>query len=271
MPPGARWALGLGLAFLSGVALVTLSSIFPPVMIAAVVVAFTLAVAAGFTLSSWLAGLALFAAAAVGGFAGSLLVVLLTPDGSAEGLTGIGAVLIVFGFFAILALAPLTMVLFAGIGMGKWQGIALGQPHALSERDIAASRWVAALGMVFAGGFFTFYLSNMPGLIGMRMDSVDVPALLPGIVYAIVLSATCLLAAWLLRSWRESVVVALAYMLVAAAVMMQFGGGSSGFPIAGFLLYIVLPAVVMTAIGAAIRMYRSGRAGPPPRQDLLPA
>jgi hypothetical protein len=257
MPPVGRWTLGLSLAFLSSFAFVLLSHINPAATVIAFVVTFGLALAAGFVLSSWWALLALAVATATGGLVGSWVVVQMMLVGAGEGPRGMAAVLLVFAFFAVLNLGPLIVLLLAGVGLGKQQGIALGQPQALSVGEARMSLWIASLGPVIAGGFLTQPLGNMPGMLGMQAMQGDVLGILPGILYAIVLAATCLLAGWLLRSWWGFVVAPIVYAGVAALVSQSIGGASD-WPIwtVGFVLYIVLPAVVMSAIGTAIGMYR---------------
>ena len=255
MPPIWRWVLGLGLAFLSSFAFVSLSDIPPVAKTIVLVVTFGLALAAGFVLSSWWALLALAVVTVVGGLTGIWVLAQMLPAGAVE-------VELWFAFFAVLILGPLILFLLAGIGLGKQQGIALGQPHTLSAGEARVSRWITALSLVIAGGFLTQPLGNMPGMLGMQAMPGDVLGILPGIIYAIVLAATCLLAGWLLRSRWGSVVAPIVYASVAALVSQSIGGASD-WPIwpVGFVLYIVLPAVVMSAIGTAIGMYSARRIG----------
>jgi hypothetical protein len=268
MPSGGRWTLGLGLAFLSGAAWVALSDISPAVTSIAIVVTFALALAAGVVLTQWWAVPALAVATAIGGLVGAWLVVQVSPAGAIEGLTGIRAVLVVFAFFAILDLLPLIAVLLAGVGMGTQRGLALGQARAITDAKARWSRWIAALGPVVAAAFLARQLGNMPGLMGMQTQPGDVVSFLPVILYAIVLAATCLLAGWQLRSWVGFVVAPLMFAVVAGLRGQLFGGpGPTGGPaitqewLIGVVLYILLPAIVMSAIGTAIGMYRARRAG----------
>ena len=259
MPPAGRWTLGLALAFLSSLAAELLSNIPPVTYAVALVVTFGLALAAGFVLSSWWAVLALTVASAAGGLVGSWAVVQFSPAGTVEGLSGMGAVLVLFGWFALLGLGPLILLLLSGVGFGRLQGIALGHPGALSVTEARVSRWIAALALVVAGSFITQNLGNMPGLLGMQSVPGDALGLLPGILYAVVLAATCLPAGWVLRSWWAGLVALIVYAGVAALVSQLFGGATGNWStwIAGFALYIVLPAVVMSTIGTAIGRYRT--------------
>ncbi len=254
MPPAGRWTLGLALAFLSSFAFVLLSNIPSTVMAIPFIVMIGLALAAGYVLSSWWALLALIGASAAGGLVGSWVIVQMMPAGSGEGLTGMAAAFVLFAFFAILELGPLIVLLLAGVCFGKLQGIALGQPHALSAGHARAIRWIAALGPVVAAGYLVTPFHNLYGI-----DVTPVLIILPIFLYATVLAATCLLAGWLLRSWWGLVVVPVVYVAVALGRLTSFGGGVSDWPttIVMFVLVIVLPAVVMSAIGTAIGMYRA--------------
>lgn len=268
MPLGGRWALGLALAFLSGVVIlltpyVGLGSI-PYIWTAlGFVVLFVLALAAGFVLSSWRAVLALVVAGAVGDFVGCWVFVVVSPAGTVEGLTGLAAALVAFLFLAVVTLPALIFFLLGGVGLGKHYGITLGQPHALSTGEASVSRWIAALAPVVGAGYPAASARFLPG------GQFGVEFTVSMILYAVVLSATCLLAGWLLRSWWGLVVTPVVYVAVAAFASMLpwFGGGTdfSGW-IGGFVLYIVLPAVVMSAIGTAIGMYQARLAGPLPPQ-----
>lgn len=276
MSPGGRWVLGLGLAFLSSFAL-AIGEFFPsfifgagPAGINSVVAALTfvvtlmLALAAGIVLSSWRAVVALAFAAAAGGLVAAWVLIQVVPDGSAEGLTGMNAVLVVFAFFAILNLVPNILFLLAGAGIGKLQGIALGQPHARSARDASVTRWIAALAPVIGAAILA---RIVPGMFSMEATQGDVATNFSGIFYAVVLAATCLLAGWLLHSWWGFVAAPLVYVgiVVFSSQMFGAGGGWTG----GLALYVVLPAVVMSAIGTAIGMYTAGHGGQRPHYGEL--
>ncbi len=141
MPLSWRWALGLGLAFLSGLAAFeALFGGFTAVgLIVMLIVTLALALAAGFVLSSWGAGLALLIAAAAGGLVGSWVNVQASPTGTVEGLTGMGAVFVLFFWFAFFCLAPLVVILLTGVGIGKWRGMTLGKSHVRSVGDARVS------------------------------------------------------------------------------------------------------------------------------------
>lgn len=256
MSPGWRWALGLALAFLSGV-----SFLFGPytsnygsaVFITAIALMFALALAAGFVLTNWWAALALAVAGAAGGVAGTALLLFMNPNTAGGGMPDATSIFLASGWFAILGLGPIIALLFAGVGLGKTQGLTLGQAPALSEREKQVGRWVAAIAPLIAAGWLA------PNVAYIQGDAVSI---LTGSIYAVVLAAPCLLAGWLLRSWWGFALAPVVYAGVAAIwLQMQSGAGLaglSGLP-SGFFIYILLPAVVMSAIGTAIGMYRARR------------
>lgn len=255
MPPGGRWALGLILAFLGGVTWLALNN--PSVAALSVLVTAVLTLVAGFLLGRWVAVLPLAVALAAGGFVGAWLFVQMSPTGAIEGLTGMGAVLVMLAFFAILDLVPLILFLLGGVGFGRLQGLTWGQPHALSARDARTSQWIAAFAPVVAAGAFARTLAYLPGA------QFGVWFLVSGILMAVLLAVTCLLGGWLLRSWWGLVVVPVVYAGVAALAGQLTGGIIWGdvWPV-GFALYVVLPAVVMSVIGTVIGMSRARQAGP---------
>ncbi len=261
MPLGGRWGLGLALAFLSGMAV--LLSVYVgfgvPVTPAALGFAalFLLALAAGFVLSDWWAVLALTVAAAAGSFVAAWVNVLVSGGGS--GREVLGNILFTFMAFAVLESWTAILFLLAGVGLGKLYGITLGQPHALSANEATVSLWIAALAPMIGAGYHAATVRFIPG------EQFGVGFTVSMVLYAVVLSATCLLAAWLLRSWWGLGVAPVVYVGMAALASMLpwFGGGVTDWTgwIGGFLLYIVLPAVVMAAIGTAIGMFRGGQRG----------
>lgn len=258
MQPGGRWALGLALAFLSAAVLWSLSGMFMFSHSVAFLGALALALAAGVVLPSWRAWLPLLGAMLAGGVVGSIALAVFLPSGEIEGQTGIVAVLIALAFFALVDLAPLTLLAFAGIGLGKTLGATTGQQRIPSTREATRSRWIAALFPVIAAGLVAPQISNLPGTLGMQDSAATVTDLLPGIAYAIALSLTCALAGWLLRSWLGLLVTALAYIAAIALILTgTSGGGPLPFASYGGVLYIVLPAVVMSAIGTFIGMWRA--------------
>ncbi|HKS69662.1 MAG TPA: hypothetical protein VJQ45_04545 [Ktedonobacterales bacterium] len=127
MSHGRRWALGLALAFLSGVAAASVLGLplyvaVPPALsVALIVVSAVLALAAGFVLSTWKATWGLVAATAVGAGLIICAAIILSPNPAWEGATGVAAVITAFIWFAILGLVPLTAVLFIGNAIGWWR------------------------------------------------------------------------------------------------------------------------------------------------------
>lgn len=127
MSHGRRWALGLALAFLSGVAAASVLGLplymtVPAILsVALIVVSAVLALAAGFVLSTWKATWGLVAAIAVGAGLTICAAIILSPNPAWEGATGIAAVITALIWFAILGLVPLTAVLFIGNAIGWWR------------------------------------------------------------------------------------------------------------------------------------------------------
>jgi len=254
MPLAWRWVLGLALAFLSGFVIVTLGNISPTATAFAGVIMVVLALAAGFVLGSWWSLLALAIASAVGAGIGSWVTVQMSPPGAFEGTTGMSAVLLVFFFYALGVQVPLILFLLAGTGIGKLQGITLGKPHALSTREASVSRWISALSLAITGGFVTLlFNSNIPGLITQTGSVLEY---LTVILFAFVFAVTCLLAGWLLRSWWGCVVVSIAYVCGSALLIMNFARVSFSIMVVWFVLYSILPAVVMSVIGTVIGKHR---------------
>ncbi len=272
MPLGGRWALGLGLALLSGFVAVAWPSGWSAIN---VVLMLALALAAGFALANWWAALALDAAAMVGAFIGIWLNVQVAPEQTVLGLTGMDAVLSWFAFWASFSALPLLILFLGGVGLGKTQGLALGQPQTLSADEARASRWIAALAPALVAGTLAF---NNSGAIFVDPANLaqgrDVWASVMSLLVALALSTTCLLAGWLLRSWWGAVAATLMYT-GPILLLAQFGGYGvseflSGWLTLRFTLYILLPAVVMSVIGAAIGMRGARRGGERPQQPRTP-
>ena len=121
----------------------------------------------------------------------------------------------------------------------------------VQAHPVTRSRWALAIGLTVLGG-----LSWFP--IGFGVAASGSNILLQMLVGAIP-ALTCLAAGWLLRSWVGLVVAAVVYIAVSAVAWVLFvGGGPSGmaFWTTEFAVAAVLPGVVMSAVGAAIGMYR---------------
>ncbi len=116
------------------------------------------------------------------------------------------------------------------------------------------ARWQIALGLGLAilGGlswlFFGFGIRS-----GNRL--LIVLSLLPAL--------WCLAAAWQLRSWWGLVVVPLVYALVAAPLWhaLSIDAPATTFD---FVLYVLVPGAIMSAIGTAIGRSRARQAELPP-------
>lgn len=251
IPYSERWALGLALGFLSGLAVLfapyaNASTSSPLQTAMALIVMCALALAAGFVLSSWWAVPALIIVASVGGLMASWGLTRETPGGT-------GGEMGALAWFAMVGLGPLIVFLLAGVGIGKQRGIVLAQPRVFKSEDATMRPWIPAIALVIATG----YAAGMTGVAYTGR-----PYILVGVLNAFVLAATCLMAGWLLRSWWGLVAATVVYAGVAALMAYRFGNGGVGLiPVltAGFVFYIILPAVVMSAIGAAIGMFGDQR------------
>lgn len=259
MTPAARWALGLGLAFVSGGAILFAPVVnafsLPPVLTAtALIVMGVIALAAGIVLSRWWALPALAVAAAAGGWVASWVNVQVSPGEQGGDMK---AVFDLFAQFAIWGLGPLIAFLLAGVGIGRWRGMARWKAHALSADAAKVGRLVAAFSLVLAGGF----LAARPISVAFMGEPEEeawslISRILVGILFASVLAGTCLLAGWLLHSWWGLVVAPVVYVGVAVLTSQLFGGVYNwSIWLVGFALYIVLPAVGMSAIGTIIGMH----------------
>lgn len=265
MSPTSRWALGLGLAFVSGLAWALTSTGLSVVinglvalllLIPIVICAFALA--AGFTLSSWSATPALLVASAAGG----LLVSWLSSLAYGGGDLG------PFGVILMFTGPQIIVFLLVGTALARRRGLALGRPHAPGNLESLASLWIVAIGPALVGAF-------LAGIAyGVGITSGDVLRIL----LLIALALTCLVGAWVARSWVGFIVVPLAYLVNATLVVMIWsamgaaGPGSNlfqGIVQIEYVLYLVLPAVVMSAIGTAIGMYRGGQRSQRPRYGQL--
>lgn len=265
MPLGGRWALGLGLAFLCGLAVMARGW-----SVMYLVVALALALAAGFALTNWWASLALDATAMVAGFVGAwVYYVQVSPGTKVFGLTGMALVLTAFAWFAAFFVLPLLVVFLGGVGLGKLQGLALGQPHALSAGEARVSRWIAALAPPLVAGLAAYSYSGVINVDLTNLAHVDIGSGVVSLLATLVLSATCLLAGWLLRSWWGALATLVAYAGPAFVVALGFDGILGAWLIIRFILYILVPAVVMTAIGTAIGMYGGRQGGQRPRYTQL--
>ena len=258
MPPGGRWVLGLTLALVAGFGFLfsPLFGIGVPmradVLLALAVV---LALVAGFVLSSWRwwAVLALADAGAVGGFVASWA--LTQADRSrVVGGGDLGQALYGFGWFMLLGMLPLVVLLLVGIGLGKLGGMPPVPPHSLSTGAGRVGRWVAVLVPPLVAGLLAAGSATIEGPVSRNIG---------GLSAAILLAVPCFMAGWLLRSWWGAVAAPVIYSATAtgvAGLMASVGGGGGTISAFAVVIYIVLPAVVMSAIGTAIGVFRANRA-----------
>ncbi|HEX9037393.1 MAG TPA: hypothetical protein VF808_10430 [Ktedonobacterales bacterium] len=112
-------------------------------------------------------------------------------------------------------------------------------------------RWALSLGLVVLGSLTWF-------IFGWGMAWGAPPIV---VLSALVPAVTCLIAGWLLRSWWGGIATAVVYVAASAVMWYWFVAGPMSFLTVEFALAVVLPAVVMAAIGTAIGMYRFRRAG----------
>lgn len=265
MPSNGRWALGLALAFVAGFGFL-LSPLFgigvpvrADVLLALAVV---VALVAGFVLSSWRwwAVLALADAGAVGGFVASWA--LTQADHSrVVGGGDLGRALYGFGWFMLLGMVPLVVLLLVGIGLGKRGGMTPVPPHALSTGAGRVGRWVAVLVPALMTGLLAANAATIEGPVSRNIG---------GLAAAILLAVPCLMAGWLLHSWSAVVAAPVIYVATAtgvAGLMASAGGGvgTNGISAFAVVVYLVLPAVVMSAMGTAMGLYRARRAEQRPR------
>lgn len=126
-------------------------------------------------------------------------------------------------------------------------------PIIREARGPTQAQWLLALGITILGGLAWF-------IAGFGLAAGGIVAVL----FAILSALTCLVAGWLLRSWLGLAAAAAVYV-VASAVMwvLAVGGGPAGmaFWTGAFALYVVLPGVVLAALGTAFGMYTARRAG----------
>jgi hypothetical protein len=133
-------------------------------------------------------------------------------------------------------------------------GVPAAAPPAPPRRRLTArerqlppvGRWALGIGLAVFGGLAWFVFGFLLG--GLADLLVAVPAVM------------CLVAGWLLRSWWGLVAAALVYVAVSALVWVLFvrpGPLPVELALYEFARYVMLLAVVMSAIGTAIGMYRA--------------
>lgn len=139
---------------------------------------------------------------------------------------------------------------------GMPAGISSAAPPTPPSRPLVArrrqkpsgGRWALGIGLVVLGALSWVVLGFALAYAGST--------LLLAMLIAAVPAVTCLVAGWLLRSWQGLVAALVVYLALGAIGWILFGIGSS-FLTVEFVLDMVLPAAVMSAIGTAIGMARA--------------
>lgn len=124
------------------------------------------------------------------------------------------------------------------------------------EEMSSRGRWALGLGFAVFGGLSWFIFSW--SIVYGQPQVVVLAAVLLGFLPAL----TCLAGGWLMHSWWGLIAVPAVYVVVSALMWIPLvGGGPAGmtFLTIDFALYVVLPAVVMAAIGTPIGIYRTRR------------
>jgi hypothetical protein len=133
-------------------------------------------------------------------------------------------------------------------------------PVAPPRRGPSAGRWTWSIGLVVIGGLAWWIYGFVLGAVGFSLSGGrDVFSILVSTLVAAVPALTCLVAGWLLHSWPGMIVAALVY--VAASALMWMLAAVGDLVTAEFALYVVLPAVVLSAIGTIIGRATAGRRG----------
>ncbi len=262
MPLGWRWALGLLLAFLSGFGVMWLWIIPPAVAFVpvALLMIAALALAAGYVLNAWWATLLLAVALEAGGAVGSAIFVFLSPAGASKGPPGMSSFALALYIYALLFTPFTIVILFFGNAISRARGVPIvrlgGAERALD--GVPGHRWIPSLGLTLVGGFFAGL--DAPFVIGLVAN----PPFLPFTLLPTLFAVTCAIAGWLLRSRWGLVAVPALYVVAAAVVSLltvnqePYRGVADWAAAAGwFALWVILPAVLMCAIGTTIGMYAS--------------
>ncbi len=234
MPPGGRWALGIALTFVAGFAWLL------PMSHVSFVVVGALVLAAGVVFSTWWAVPLLAAVLTIGGWVASWVANQISP--SPEGGE-------VFGFFIVLGVIPGLAFLLIATAFGRQRGIS----SVIQERVDAAptSQWLPAISLVAGGGFLAGVFTILFGLGGGGGGLSIFFAVL------VLLATTCLAVGIRLHSWLGLIVASVVYVAVAVlSEMLLWGPAHVSATILAFVSYIVVPAVVFSAIGTIIGQRR---------------
>lgn len=147
-------------------------------------------------------------------------------------------------------------------------------PTAEQQRQTpSAGRWALGIALVVLGGLSWYLYGFVVAAFGFRLsEGQDFFTTLVAVVVAMLVAAvpalTCMASGWLLRSWWGLIATAVVYIAVSALLwVLAIGGGPGGmaFWTIEFALYVVVPAVVISAIGTNIGMYNARHGGQRPR------
>ncbi len=125
------------------------------------------------------------------------------------------------------------------------------------EQGPTRGRWLLGLGLAVLGGLSWWVYGFAVNAIGFSVSGRDIGTILLATLVAAVPAVTCLVAGWLLRSWTGLFAATGVYVVVSAFMwVLAIGGGPGGmtFLTGEFALYVVLPGVVLSAIGTLIGM-----------------
>lgn len=131
-----------------------------------------------------------------------------------------------------------------------------GTPPVAQRWRPSGGRWAWSIALVVLGGLAWWIYGFILGTVGFSIGGGrDVFSILISTLVAAVPALTCLVAGWLLRSWSGMIVAAVVYVAASAAMWVLAAVGD--LVTAEFALYVVMPAIVMGAIGAAIGISRA--------------
>ncbi len=251
--PASQWipaiSLVLGGGFLAGALSILLAlgggvNIGTITFFAGLVLLATSCLAASIRLHSWLG---LIVASVV------YIAVAVLSEMLFWGVTHVSATILTFVSY-IMVPAVVFSAIGTIIGQRRQRGIGWSQR---TLAGVLASPWVPAIGLAVVSGYFA-------GLLGFGgLGDFVLPNGLV-LLSPMLISLACLLSSWLLRSWWGLVAVPAVYVACAALTNGYLMTGQPGLDFGLFSIFIVLPAVAMSAIGTAIGMYTTSRGGPHP-------
>lgn len=128
------------------------------------------------------------------------------------------------------------------------------------RRGPSGWRWALGIGLAILGGLSWFPLGFAVAYV-VNTGAGDLSTL-GALLVAALPAVTCLVAGWLLRSWWGLAAAAVVFVAVSALSWVLFvGGGPAGmaFLTIEFVLFVVVPAIVMSTIGTVLGIYTTGR------------